>query len=396
MCIITILPPGVTLTQAQVVDAMSKNAHGVGIMYSQNGRLYTGRTMTSNPGKVRRWLNRAPSDLERIVHFRKSTAGAVNRANLHPFEVHGRFGVMHNGTLSDSLAETSRTDPRSDTSIFVNETLGEMEPEMLTNSAVWKLIEAAADDNRIIMLDGETGELRWTADHLWTEGVNGIQMSNTYSIESGEVWGVQKKTYWQFFNKGYSYGNYGSYRGMYGSYGNSRYGDDIDDDLDDDDDAYTKWLKQRNPPVSTTTTTPLYTPPAHVNLTARPASTPSQLKLAYERPTDSDEDVMKGVYMMHISGSQVPSSLKGTCHPWYSACLRLYQGVTSVHKYLSPCTLLVAFIHGGMKTDDVEKMTADRAAVLVTRLLEFVKLAETPHYALMQAFRAKQPKEHHA
>lgn len=370
MCLITVLPPGVVLSQEQVVDAMSKNPHGVGIMYSQDGQLYTGRSMSSNPTKIRRWLARAPSHLDRVVHFRKTTAGATSRANIHPFEVHGRFGLMHNGTLSDSIAETSKKDPRSDTAIFVEEVLEQMNPDTLLNTAVWKLVKVAADESRIVMLDGKTGEMYYTSDDLWTEGRNKIWLSNTYSIEKGEVWGVEKKTYYEFFGRGYS----GYYRGSYGSYGN-----------------YGSYSGTSSPSPS-----PAPAPASNVVVIGEPRKVQAGAT-SYQRKEDTDEDVMKSIYMLHPpKGGKIPAAMHASGHRWYGKASKLHNEVVKMDDtgHMAPSTLIVAFLHAGCSDVDVMAMQADEAKRLVERLLAFVELSDTPGYDLTQNFkRRKQQKE---
>lgn len=332
MCIITILPPDVELTLEQVKDAMTKNADGVGIMFSLDGALYTGRTMMRDAYRVHRWLNANPSHVERVVHFRKTTAGATSRANLHPFEIHSRFGLMHNGTLPYSLAPCGLKDKRSDTAMFVEDLLTEIPEEMLTAGAVWRLIDAAVEENRIVMLDGETGELRWTADDMWTEGDRGIILSNTYSIESGALWGVKKTTFNAFH-------------------------------------GYVEWSR----PTST------YTPTT---------STPTELKPASAPLVGSDMEVLQSAYISYTNGKRVVYATRASSHPWYSYALRLMQDFKINPLNVSASTLVLAFLHAKLTSDEVKACTLTRAQALIGDLMEFIgKEKLTPLLALIANYK---------
>ena len=328
MCLITILPPSVELSLAQVTDVMSKNPDGVGIMFSQDGHLYTGRTMMRNPRKVHRWLADNPSNVERVVHFRKATAGATNRANLHPFEIHGRFGLMHNGTLPYSLAPTWVNDPRSDTALFVEDMLAEVPADALINPAVWKLINAAVEENRVVMLDGASGELTWTADELWTVGADDIILSNTYSLDDEKLWGVKKSTYYSFH--GYAQ------------------------------------------PVPRATYTPVQSstsPPAPTTHTA--------LMPAKQREVTTNHDVIFSTYCSTQGVDRVPCSGRAVDHRWYGlaqvAMNQAYVNDVRPRTHIAPSTMLISWIHAKLTDDEVKSLSPERCRLLVDTLLDFTK-----------------------
>lgn len=345
MCLITIVPPGVHLTRAQIIDAMSKNGDGVGIMYSDAGQLYTGRTMSRSPAKIDRWLRSSPIDVERVIHFRKTTAGITHRRNLHPFELHGRFGLMHNGTLPDALAETSKKDPRSDTAIFAQDLLSLIEPDMLQNAGVWKLIDVAVESNRVILLDGETGELRWTADDLWTETKEGLILSNTYSIDKGETWGVKKKTFYEFHGYSPSY------------WGGSR--------------SYVSASPSPAPAPASAS--------ASASAPAVLGNPPAKLHpVASSLPASSDEDVMSTIYVMRNYDKVLPYSGRASQHPMYGAASRLADSLMTTPMATSGSTMLIALLFAGLTHAEIPLVKTNEARIHLDALIDFATTTPRP------------------
>lgn len=198
MCLIVVLPAGVELSREQVRDARTYNPDGVGIMWSDPAtkRLAVRRTMQRRPGRIWSFIASAPIETERVVHFRRTTRGATHVDNTHPFVLHDRFGIMHNGTLPETLAAADVKVGRSDTAVFVEDVLAKLGTSELTNHTLWHLISHAVEGNRMIMLDGETGYTYFANAGEWHTGVDGMLLSNTYAIQSGKLWGVTRSSGW--------------------------------------------------------------------------------------------------------------------------------------------------------------------------------------------------------
>lgn len=198
MCLIVVLPAGVELSREQVRDARTYNPDGVGIMWSDPAtkQLAVRRTMQRRPGRIWSFIASAPIETERVVHFRRTTRGATHVDNTHPFVLHGRFGIMHNGTLPETLAAADVKVGRSDTAVFVEDVLAKLGTSELTNHTLWHLISHAVEGNRMIMLDGETGYTYFANAGEWHTGIDGMLLSNTYAIQSGKLWGVTRSSGW--------------------------------------------------------------------------------------------------------------------------------------------------------------------------------------------------------
>jgi len=194
MCMIAILPAGVALSKEQVLDIMLFADDGLGVMYCGSHGLVVGRKMLRNPMRVWQWLSSLPIEVERFIHFRRTTRGDTHRDNLHPFVFHNvRFGLMHNGTLPDSLVPFDLPDGISDTSYFVRRYLHRMPVAALTSTPFWDLVGAAAEDDRIVCLDGKTGVSYFTNRWGWYTGKHGIVISNNYAFKDEALWGVKKR-----------------------------------------------------------------------------------------------------------------------------------------------------------------------------------------------------------
>lgn len=343
MCLIAVLPEGVMLSRAQIADAMSANADGLGVMYSKEGQLKVIRSMTSDPRSALRLLNRLPEQTVRVVHFRKRTAGTITRNNLHPFIIQGRFGLMHNGTLPDNLSERALKDKRSDTAAFAEDLLEQMSPESMVDKGVWKLIDAAVENNRLVMLDGETGKLFHTAHDMWTEGIDGIMLSNTYSFKEEALWGVKKTTFAKFH-------------------------------------GYTSWSSRDAYEMYDS----LYSPTAAkvVDYRSGSSSTPgvggAAPRPSYYTPAD-DLEVLRLSYGAYQSSDKktVPCSSSAAGHKLYGLAQKLMADTKPLpYMTVAPSTFVIAIIHAKLTQEEIDVITPDRVTALVNNLVDFATASD--------------------
>ena len=100
-----------------VANALSANPDGWGIMFAQGGRIVTSRGLRAK--SLRKAIARI-GDTPCTIHFRYATHGTIDTDNCHPFEICGRFAVMHNGII-DTVPIIDKA--RSDTWHWANHVL---------------------------------------------------------------------------------------------------------------------------------------------------------------------------------------------------------------------------------------------------------------------------------
>src|SRR5512145_1272528 len=193
MCLIVCCPAGVALDSEQVADIMEFANDGMGVMFCGYNGLVVERRMVHTPAAATRWLDTLPIEYERFIHFRRTTRGDTHKGNLHPFTLcNNRFGLMHNGTLPESLVPFELPAGMSDTDYFVRRYLARLPANVLATPAMWDLIGAATEDDRMVLLDGKTGRTYYTMRRLWHAGFSGLLLSNNYAITDSHLWGVTK------------------------------------------------------------------------------------------------------------------------------------------------------------------------------------------------------------
>lgn len=123
MCVIVVKPAGVKLKRAYWHECFRINGHGAGLSYVEDNKLVVDKGYFEFEDLYKEIVKH--EDKEMVVHFRISSAGAVNFANCHPFYVESvafprySWSISHNGTL-----DYRSTKDESDTNLFVNEVLG--------------------------------------------------------------------------------------------------------------------------------------------------------------------------------------------------------------------------------------------------------------------------------
>lgn len=153
MCLATLTLDGATLSEEQIRNAWNKNPHGGGIAYfGTNGKIQSFRTL-SLPKFIRgyaRLLEDGAHESPMAIHFRLATHGDRTIANVHPFRMDANTLVIHNG-----MFPIDEIDDRSDTCIFVTETLAKLGPLWMDDANLRNLVEGYCDAgyaNKLVVL----------------------------------------------------------------------------------------------------------------------------------------------------------------------------------------------------------------------------------------------------
>jgi hypothetical protein len=193
MCVILDAPKGVTIPTDMLELGHSNNPHGFGLFFpTKNGKVHVHKIMPKKFEDVLAvWNLYKDHDAPKSVHFRYKTKGEMERTNVHPFRVlskaeHGReIWMMHNGTIGD--APDIKTD-RSDTWHFAKYILQPVlaaHPELIQDKDFHALVEAMVKGDRMLFLDGESGETVRINPTNQGGHVNkeGIWISNNYGLK---------------------------------------------------------------------------------------------------------------------------------------------------------------------------------------------------------------------
>lgn len=106
MCLIVYSPGSeeIDFDEEHFDNAWSSNPHGVGFMWTEDGRVRTKKTRDRAKGK--RLFKRLKDKVNLGIHFRFRTSGATDINNVHPFQILTKeedgidLFMMHNGVLS--------------------------------------------------------------------------------------------------------------------------------------------------------------------------------------------------------------------------------------------------------------------------------------------------------
>lgn len=125
MCVIMILSPGASINKDQFFNAVWNNWNGYGVILKDgNGKLDVIKKCDdkgNDPEEL--WeIVEFNKDVERFVHVRYSTKGAIDMSNTQPFQVYNsnkrQVWFMHNGTLNNFGTNVSGAWGKSDTVDF--------------------------------------------------------------------------------------------------------------------------------------------------------------------------------------------------------------------------------------------------------------------------------------
>lgn len=186
-----------------LADFYSNNQDGVGVMYSDNGKLIVKKILPKNAKDFEDFYNNEVASKFCAFHLRMKTHGNIDLENCHPYEVlnsaeHGiDLWLMHNGILSTGNdADTTK----SDTWHYINNYLVPMlskNPEFAFTEEFKELIEKhIGNSNKFVLMDNH-GRSQVINQHA---GVNwgGLWLSNTYAWSAPySIPATSKKKHWQ-------------------------------------------------------------------------------------------------------------------------------------------------------------------------------------------------------
>lgn len=153
MCLATLTTNGRTLTDEQIRNAWNANPHGGGIAYfDSTGKVQAFRTL-SLPKFQRAYARLIDEGLHyspMALHFRLATHGDKTINNVHPFRMDANTLVIHNG-----MFPIEPNDSRSDSCVFVTETLPKLGSLWFDDSNLHNLVQGYCDGgypNKLVVL----------------------------------------------------------------------------------------------------------------------------------------------------------------------------------------------------------------------------------------------------
>lgn len=210
MCLLIDKPASAEFDYDDIADFYSKNEDGVGVMWAEDGVLYTQKVLPKNANEAWKFYLDYCQGRSCVMHWRMRTHGNIDLANCHPYEVFGDGAEMplflaHNGVLATGNAKDTT---RSDTAHYIDDYLHVLlaaDPYIIFHPAIIDLVEGHIGSGNKFILMNHLGQKAIVNEAAFVE-YKGAQLSNTYA------WTASKGGY------GHKYGGYKGYGGYYGGY----------------------------------------------------------------------------------------------------------------------------------------------------------------------------------
>ena len=174
------------LSDEWLQDFYSYNADGVGVMYSQKGKLVIEKVIPKSADCFIKFYRKHIQGKTCAFHLRMKTHGHIDLENCHPYEVlnkkdHGMdLWLMHNGVLSTGNAKDAT---KSDTWHYIRDFLRPMlekNPNYAFHPSFEKIVgEHIGTSNKFVLMDdkGRQAVVNEDAGVYW----GGLWLSNTYA-----------------------------------------------------------------------------------------------------------------------------------------------------------------------------------------------------------------------
>lgn len=155
MCMLCVIPPGVTPSRDKLENSALNNPHGFGfaIAVPSENRIIVERTMNADES-INRFLAQRAIHLDGYAmwHARYATHGSRTVENCHPFAVghDDRTYLGHNGILPITIPDK---DDRSDTKVFAEELLPRLGGvTALDDDFVWDMLEEYTSGSKVCVI----------------------------------------------------------------------------------------------------------------------------------------------------------------------------------------------------------------------------------------------------
>jgi predicted glutamine amidotransferase len=183
MCLLVVCKPNAIPKREELTEGACSNPHGFGFAIVAGSEIIRYRTMSAKKAvsKFLELREQYPQGYA-IWHARYATHGVKNEDNCHPFQVGDDTNTFlaHNGVLDTFI---SKTDKRSDTRIFAEDTLPKLGGVLaFEDENIYRMIEGWASGSKIAVLTTNPQaqyQLYLINERLGTWDDNGVWWSNS-------------------------------------------------------------------------------------------------------------------------------------------------------------------------------------------------------------------------
>lgn len=164
MCVIAVYEKDLELNKAELQECFYNNNDGAGFMYYDRDKdavhiskgYFTFEELWAK-------LEKLPTDIDRVIHFRIATSGAINTSTCHPFPVcdsykrmgrgdtYTEIGLAHNGVMHEYTPKLGIKSKHSDTMQFIK-TMVHPLGSALWNTQVQELLEEHVSGNKFAIV----------------------------------------------------------------------------------------------------------------------------------------------------------------------------------------------------------------------------------------------------
>jgi Glutamine amidotransferases class-II len=201
MCLLCVLPAGVTPDARELELAAANNPDGFGYaIITSNGNLLIKRSMDADTIISGFFRDRKKHLGPAIWHARIGTTGTKDITNCHPFVVggDGRTVLAHNGTLF----RPPKDEPRSDTNIFASKVMP-VHYRSVDRAPVRLQLERLLGPNKVALLTTNRRYRRpyyifnerlgeWTEFGAWMSNMSYRVVKRRYTGGSSSYWSREK------------------------------------------------------------------------------------------------------------------------------------------------------------------------------------------------------------
>jgi len=152
MCIAINSPKGTSPTKNALENSFDYNPDGAGYCFANDGKLIIRKGFFDFDSFLKSYQNDNIQGFNKLIHFRISTSGKVNKLNCHPFLITENVAMIHNGIIPN-FGNKVENDTLQYIKLVLKPIIKEGGVKVLLNPSIQNLIIDSIGHSKLAFLD---------------------------------------------------------------------------------------------------------------------------------------------------------------------------------------------------------------------------------------------------
>lgn len=154
MCIAINAPKGTSPTKGALETSFIYNSDGCGYCFAKDGKLIIKKGFFDFESFLKSYQKDNIQGVNKLIHFRISTSGKINKLNCHPFLITDELAMIHNGVIPH-FGNKIENDTLQFVKLILRPIIVANGVKSLLNPSIQKMLIESIGNSKLAFLDNE-------------------------------------------------------------------------------------------------------------------------------------------------------------------------------------------------------------------------------------------------